>query len=74
MVAGGGGVTHTVDRLSKIVGRGRVGTINGFRGVPGGWVWRSGILSTVEALADWLRSQVVGALKALRVLLAGLAS
>ena len=35
---------HTVDRLSKIVGRGRVGTINRFRGVPGGWVSRSGVL------------------------------
>ena len=27
-----------MDRPSKIVGRRRVGTINGFRGVPGGWV------------------------------------
>ena len=43
-------------------------------GVPGGWVSRSGILGTVEALVDCLGSQVVGALKALRVVLAGLAS
>jgi len=35
---------HTVDRPSKIVGRGRRRYHSQIRGVPGGWVSRSGIL------------------------------
>ena len=59
-----------MDRTNRLVSRGDRRYHSQIRGVPGGWVLLRAILGTVEALVDCLGSQVVGASKALRIVLA----